>query len=73
MLLNCSKADWRFSVISLASTSGGGRFSESSRLTSSKKVMSRTSASSCKRKEKTGGMKVRNQNVRFKWFNSLYD
>ena len=34
MLLNCSSADCRFSVISLAIMSGGGRFAVSSRLSS---------------------------------------
>jgi len=32
MLLNCSRADWRFSAISAAKTSGAERLSVSSRL-----------------------------------------
>jgi len=34
MVVNCSRAAWRFSTISLAMTSGSGRFSASSRLLS---------------------------------------
>lgn len=41
MLLNCSSADCRFSVISLAIMSGGGRFAVSSRLSSLSQKMSR--------------------------------
>ncbi|GEM_PF-4728349 len=45
MVLNCSRADSRFSVISLASKSGGGRFSESSRLSSLSQNISRLTLS----------------------------
>lgn len=41
MLLNCSNAASRFSIISVASTSGSGRFSESSRLSSFNQNMSK--------------------------------
>ena len=34
MLLNCSSAAWRFSAVSFAITSGAGRFSVSSKLSS---------------------------------------
>ena len=45
MLLNCSRAFWRFSVISFASMSGAGRFSVSSRLSSLSQKMSRLALS----------------------------
>ena len=47
MLLNCSSADWRFSVMSLAIMSGGGRFSVSPRLSSFSQNMSRFALSLC--------------------------
>lgn len=47
MLKNCSSADWRFSTISRARTSGSGRFSESSRLSSFSQKMSRFALSRC--------------------------
>ena len=47
MLVNCSSADCRFSVISAAIMSGGGRFSVSSRLSSLSQVISRFALSLC--------------------------
>ena len=48
MLLNCSSADCRFSVISRAIMCGGGRFAVSSRLSSLSQNMSRFALSLCK-------------------------
>ena len=47
MAANCPRASWRFSVISRAIMSGGGRFLVSSRLSSLSKVMSRFALSLC--------------------------
>ena len=48
MLLNCSSADCKFSVMSLAIVYGGGRFSVSSRPSSLSQNMSRLALSRCR-------------------------
>ena len=57
MLLNCSSAFWRFSVISLAIISGAGRFSVSSRLSSLSQKMSRLALSRCISSAYVNGLK----------------